>query len=117
LVYDVTDRRSFESIRNWISQIQQHADVHVNKILVGNKCDMLDEKVVSTEEGQKLAKEFGIGFWEASAKNDINVEQAFISIARQVKDRLVADGVGGPSGTKGVNLNSRTGPTNRNKCC
>ena len=35
LVYDVTDRRSFESIRNWISQIQQHADVHVNKILVG----------------------------------------------------------------------------------
>ena len=42
LVYDVTDRRSFESIRNWISQIQQHADVHVNKILVGNKCDMTD---------------------------------------------------------------------------
>merc|ERR1711934_1184123 len=60
LVYDVTDRRSFESIRNWISQIQQHADVHVNKILVGNKCDMLDEKVVSTEEGEQLAKEFGI---------------------------------------------------------
>ena len=118
LVYDVTDRRSFESIRNWISQIQQHADVHVNKILVGNKCDMLDEKVVSTEEGQKLAKEFGIDFWEASAKNDINVEQAFISIARQVKDRLVADGVGGPSGQRGVNLNARSGnPARKNQCC
>ena len=60
LVYDVTDRRSFESIRNWITQIQQHADVHVNKILVGNKCDMLDEKVVSTEERQKLAKKFNV---------------------------------------------------------
>ena len=89
--------RSFESIRNWISQIQQHADVHVNKILVGNKCDITEEKVVSTAEGQKLADEYGIDFWEASAKNDINVEQSFISIARAVKDRLIADGVGGNS--------------------
>jgi Ras-related protein Rab-8A len=97
LVYDVTDRRSFESIRNWISQIQQHADVHVNKILVGNKCDMLDEKVVSTEEAAKLAKEFGIEFWECSAKNDINVDDCFMGIARGVKDRLVADGQGGPA--------------------
>jgi len=100
----VTDRRSFESIRNWISQIQQHADVHVNKILVGNKCDMLDEKVVSTEEGQKLANEFGVEFWEVSAKNDINVEQSFISLAKSVKDRLIADGIGGPSGTVKVKI-------------
>merc|ERR1711896_11775 len=47
LVYDVTDRGSFNSIRNWVGQIQQHADVHVNKILIGNKCDMTDDKVVS----------------------------------------------------------------------
>jgi len=106
LVYDVTDRRSFESIRNWISQIQQHADVHVNKILVGNKCDMLDEKVVSTEEGSKLAKEFGMEFWETSAKNDVNVEQSFHSIARNVKERLIADGGAGPTGGK-VNLNDK----------
>jgi Ras-related protein Rab-8A len=105
-VYDVTDRRSFESIRNWISQIQQHADVHVNKILVGNKCDMLDEKVVSTEEGQKLAKEFGIDFWECSAKNDINVDESFMGIARSVKDRLMADGQGGPTTKSGLNLKS-----------
>lgn len=118
LVYDVTDRRSFESIRNWISQIQQHADVNVNKILVGNKCDMLDEKVVSTEEGQKLAKEFGIDFWEASAKNDINVEQSFISIARGVKDRLVADGVAGPTGKQGLSLRgSSAGKTGSSRCC
>merc|ERR1712238_97439 len=112
-----TDRRSFESIRNWISQIRQHADVHVNKILVGNKCDMLDEKVVSTEEGQKLAKEFGIDFWEASAKNDINVEQSFISIARGVKDRLVAEGVGGPSGKQGLQLGVNAGGQKKNNCC
>lgn len=117
LVYDVTDRRSFESIRNWISQIQQHADVHVNKILVGNKCDMLDEKVVSTEEGQKLASEFGMLFFETSAKNDVNVEQSFQSIAKSVKDRLINDGQGGPTGSKGnLKLNATTN-ANKKGCC
>lgn len=116
LVYDVTDRRSFESIRNWISQIQQHADVHVNKILVGNKCDMLDEKVVSTEEGKKLAEEFNMQFWETSAKNDVNVEQSFHSIAKSVKDRIIADGGSGPTGGKSVTLNSSK-PTTKKGCC
>jgi Ras-related protein Rab-8A len=117
LVYDVTDRRSFESIRNWISQIQQHADVHVNKILVGNKCDMLDEKVVSTEEAQKLAKEFGIEFFECSAKNDINVGDGFYGIARSVKDRLIADGQGGPTaGKQGLSLKSGAAAPKKG-CC
>jgi len=92
LVYDVTDRDSFNSIRNWVAQIQQHADVNVNKILVGNKCDMQGERLVSLEEGQALAAEYGIAFFETSAKADINVEKAFITIAREVKDRLIADG-------------------------
>jgi len=118
LVYDVTDRRSFESIRNWISQIGQHADVHVNKILVGNKCDMLDEKVVSTEEGEKLAKEFGIQFWECSAKNNINVEEGFIGIGRGVKDRLIAEGQGGPAQKPTVKLGSKQGAAgNKKGCC
>ena len=120
LVYDVTDRRSFESIRNWVSQIQQHADVHVNKILVGNKCDMLDEKVVSTEEGQKLSKEFGIDFFECSAKNNINVEQAFIGLGRSVKNRLVAEGGGQARPTGGVKVGghgaARPGQGGKN-CC
>ena len=52
LTYDVTDERSFNSnrfdldIRNWIRNIEQHASEDVNKILIGNKCDMLDKKVI-----------------------------------------------------------------------
>jgi Ras-related protein Rab-8A len=92
LVYDVTDRGSFNSIRNWVGQIQQHADVHVNKILIGNKCDMDDHRVVSVEEGKQLAKEYGIQFYETSAKNDIEVETGFTTVAREVKNRLLADG-------------------------
>jgi len=117
LVYDVTDRRSFESIRNWISQIQQHADVHVNKILVGNKSDMLDGKVVSSEEGQKLANEFKMEFWEASAKNDVNVEKTFLSIAKSVKNRLVSDGCSIPTRGKNVKIRSRGAGVSKSGCC
>ncbi len=46
LVYDVTDEKSFNNIRNWIKNIEQHASESVNKILVGNKCDLLDQKVI-----------------------------------------------------------------------
>lgn len=92
--------------------------MHVNKILVGNKCDMLDEKVVSTEEGQKLAKEFGVDFYECSAKNDINVEQSFLGIARAVKDRLVQEGGGAPANS-GMKLKKDpvSGNRKQNGCC
>ena len=45
LVYDVTDEKSFGNIRNWIRNIEQHATENVNKMLIGNKCDMVDKKV------------------------------------------------------------------------
>jgi Ras-related protein Rab-8A len=95
LVYDVTDRQTFLSIRNWVAQIQMHADVNVNKILIGNKCDIVEGRSVSTEEGEALAKEYNIQFFETSAKQDINVERAFLLIASNVKDRLVNDGNNG----------------------
>ncbi|TFJ85662.1 hypothetical protein NSK_003170 [Nannochloropsis salina CCMP1776] len=115
LVYDVTDRRSFESIRNWVGQIQQHADVHVNKILIGNKCDMTPQRVVSTEEGQSLANDFGIQFFETSAKNDINVEKSFVTIAREVKNRMLVDG--GPRATGGKAIVDAKRSNEAKKCC
>ncbi|CAM9933110.1 unnamed protein product [Discosporangium mesarthrocarpum] len=117
LVYDVTDKKSFNSIRNWVGQIQQqHADVHVNKILIGNKCDMEDEREVSREEGAQLAAEYGIQFFETSAKNDVNVEKGFITIAREVKDRLMADGPN-PGGRAVGNVNLSAQPKRKGSCC
>ncbi|CAM9659804.1 unnamed protein product [Ectocarpus sp. 6 AP-2014] len=116
LVYDVTDKKSFNSIRNWVAQIQQHADVAVNKILIGNKCDMDEDREVSREEGAQLAAEYGIQFFETSAKNDINVEKGFITIAREVKDRLMADGPNtGSRGSNSVTLN--TSPSKKKTSC
>ncbi|RYQ93327.1 hypothetical protein Ahy_B09g099599 [Arachis hypogaea] len=89
LVYDVTDEASFNNIRNWIRNIEQHASDNVNKILVGNKADMDESKrAVPTARGQALADEYGIKFFETSAKTNMNVEEVFFSIARDIKQRL-----------------------------
>eukprot|EP00850_Spirogloea_muscicola_P005608 SM000026S08857 [mRNA] locus=s26:143430:144733:+ [translate_table: standard] len=91
LVYDVTDESSFNTsdIRNWIRNIEQHASDNVNKILVGNKADMDESKrAVPTARGQALADEFGIKFYETSAKTNLNVENVFFTIARDIKQRL-----------------------------
>lgn len=89
LVYDVTDEQSFQNIRNWIRNIEQHAADNVDKILIGNKCDMLSEKLVETQRGQQLADEYNIKFFETSAKSNINVVEAFTAIATDIKKRLM----------------------------
>mmetsp|Transcript_2473 Transcript_2473/g.7888 ORF Transcript_2473/g.7888 Transcript_2473/m.7888 type:complete len:219 (-) Transcript_2473:126-782(-) len=123
LVYDVTDEKSFANIRNWIRNIEQHATENVNKMLVGNKCDMADKRVVEPERGQALADEFNIKFMETSAKSSINVEEAFVMLATEIKKRLIdsqeaADARAG--GGAGDRLNLGTGPSGKEKkngCC
>ncbi|KAK4349090.1 hypothetical protein RND71_031845 [Anisodus tanguticus] len=89
LVYDVTDESSFNNIRNWIRNIEQHASDNVNKILVGNKVDMDESKrAVPTSKGQALADEYGTKFFETSAKTNMNVEEVFFSIGQDIKQRL-----------------------------
>mmetsp|Transcript_48867 Transcript_48867/g.117395 ORF Transcript_48867/g.117395 Transcript_48867/m.117395 type:complete len:216 (+) Transcript_48867:188-835(+) len=124
LVYDITDRHSFENIGNWVRQIQQYGDKHVNKILIGNKWDMpASERAVTPEEGAALAKDHGMPFFETSAKADHNVTEAFAAIADLVMKRLMADpstgGGGRPAGGGGVRVDG--GKRNNNSkdggCC
>lgn len=91
LVYDITDRGTFNSVRSWMSQIADHADAQVNRVLIGNKCDHEAARQVSTEEGSRLADEYGVKFFETSAKNDINVNECFTTIAREAKARIPTD--------------------------
>eukprot|EP01031_Cornospumella_fuschlensis_P030365 gene30364-36689_t len=91
LVYDITDRNTFNNIRNWVAQINLHADVNINKILIGNKCDLIKQRSVTYEEGEALAREYNISFFETSAVNDINVDEAFMRIIKDVHTRLLSN--------------------------
>ncbi|CAI0472601.1 unnamed protein product [Linum tenue] len=88
LVYDVTDESSFNNIRNWIRNIEQHASDNVNKILVGNKADMDESKRLFVEKGMKFSYISYDCYVMQSAKTNLNVEEVFFSIARDIKQRL-----------------------------
>ncbi|XP_075759226.1 ras-related protein Rab-8A isoform X2 [Pelodiscus sinensis] len=88
LVYDITNEKSFENIRNWVRNIEEHASPDVEKMILGNKCDVNDKRQVSREQGEKLAIGFGIKFMETSAKANINIENAFFTLARDIKAKM-----------------------------
>lgn len=73
-----------------MQQIRENADERVRLVLVGNKCDREDARVVSTKEGEDLAKQYGVSFFETSAKDNKNVDECYNEIARITKDALVA---------------------------
>ena len=85
LAYSVDDRDSFLNIESWMKQIKQHANENVCMLLVGTKSD-IPNRIVSLEEGKRLAESYGIPFYETSAKKDMNINDAFYSIARAIKD-------------------------------
>lgn len=83
VVYDVTNGDSFANVKRWLHEIEQNCEV-VNRILVGNKNDAPDRKVVLTEDAQRFADQMNIQLFETSAKDNINVEEMFMAITRQV---------------------------------
>ncbi|CAL4211569.1 unnamed protein product, partial [Meganyctiphanes norvegica] len=86
LVYDITNEKSFDNIKN--CNIEEHASADVEKMVLGNKCDMNDKRQVSKERGEQLAIEYGIKFMETSAKASINVEESFFNLARDIKSKM-----------------------------
>jgi len=116
LVYDITDEQSFLNIRNWIRNIEQHASDSVQKILIGNKCDMTDDRIITKDRGQELADEYGIKFYETSAKTDTNVKEAFIAIATDIVEKKISMGDTGPNNKNVIQNKDTTRPTGSG-CC
>lgn len=86
LVYDITNEKSFENIVKWLRNIDEHANEDVEKMILGNKCDMQDKRVVTKDRGEAIAREHGIRFMETSAKANINIERAFSELAEGILD-------------------------------
>ena len=87
LVYDITNKKSFENVEKWISDLKANADEDISMILLGNKTDLEDKRVVSTEEGKNKAEFYNLTFMETSALNGNNIQEAFNELIMDVYKR------------------------------
>jgi len=110
LLYDITKLNSFENIREWIKDIREEVYEKAIIFLIGNKIDKNDERVISTEQGEKLAKEYDLPFFEASAKSGENVDEIFKALYKRISEVYIDI-----QKEKGEKL--KTGNKKRKKCC
>jgi len=116
IVYDITDVESFNNVRQWLFEIDRFASEQVNKLLVGNKSDLVNKRVVTTETAKEFAEGLGIPFLETSAKSSTNVEEAFLTMAAQIKTRMASVAVE-PKTKQVQNLTGERISTGSKGCC
>ena len=114
LIFDVTDKETFTHVRDWIERIHEESPEGITICLVGNKIDMNESRVISNEEGKKIADEFKIPYFETSAKSNIGVEEVFTYLVKEV-DTIYMNEHKEEVGRKTV-LNKKT-KNKKKKCC
>ncbi|CAL8070042.1 unnamed protein product [Orchesella dallaii] len=126
LVYDITNLKSFENIAKWLRNIDEHANEDVEKMILGNKCDMDDNRQVQKERGDAIALEHGIKFMETSAKNNINIDRAFHELAEAIlnktsRETSSSSGVGNMNAELqdrvNLNTNNKSSMNRISQCC
>lgn len=122
IVYDVTDQESFNNVKSWLQEIDRYATGGVMKLLVGNKADLSEKKVVEYTAAQEFAEALEIPFLETSALSSTNVEQAFYTMTRQIKAQMThnanASGTNKTGGNKSnVNLRGQSLTNNATGGC
>ncbi|KAI9345839.1 ras family-domain-containing protein [Zopfochytrium polystomum] len=120
VVYDITNRNSFQNTSKWVDDVRAERGNDVIIVLVGNKTDLSDKRQVSTEEGEKRAKEFNVMFIETSAKAGYNVKALFRKIA-QALPGMEASGEGQGQGQQMIDVklnasNAQQQPTSSCQC-
>ena len=80
LTFDLTKRSSFNSLESWLNDIKENSN-EVPVVIFGNKCDLFENYEVENEEAKKFAKEHNLQYFETSAKQNVNVQEGFNSIA------------------------------------
>ena len=87
LVYDISDKKSFENIGKWMDDIIEETGYKLPIVLVGNKSDLTKERVVTKEEGEIAAKEYNLTFFETSCKDGDNIENCFKNLIEQILEK------------------------------
>ena len=88
VVYDITNRDSFNNISNWIEDCKNQSPKTIFMVLVGNKSDLSDKRVISIDEGRELAEKYNMIFFETSAKTGDNVDLIFFKSAEEIAKKI-----------------------------
>ena len=111
LIYDITERKTFESVSNWVKTIRDEADEKVVIVLAANKSDFEEKRQVSQEEGEKLAQDLNLTFFECSAKDNKNINETFDDLVAKLIINFPK--VGGT----GEKLKQKKVGGQKNSCC
>ena len=87
LMYDVTKRKTYEDIPEWMNNIKENKGLEYPIILIGNKCDLEEKREILKEEGENLAKNYNLSFYETSNKEGKNVEEVGMELIKKIIDR------------------------------
>ena len=107
MLYDITSSISFESTPRWLKELRDNTDVDLPIMLIGNKCDLEDQRSVSTNEAVQFAEKEGFSFMETSAADGKNVDEAFTALIKNVVEfnsRATSSGGDATGLQKGISI-------------
>ncbi len=103
LLFDITNRRSFQNVHEWLEEGRSHVQPHsIVFLLVGHKCDLEPQRQVSRQEAEKLAAAYGMRYVETSARDAINVERAFTELTQDIFELVKSGEITIQEGWEGV---------------
>ncbi|POI25281.1 hypothetical protein CIB84_010969 [Bambusicola thoracicus] len=103
LVFDITNRRSFEHVKDWLEEAKMHVQpFQIVFLLVGHKCDLVSQREVTREEAEKLSSDCGMKYIETSAKDATNVEESFTILTRDIYELVKKGEITIQDGWEGV---------------
>ena len=118
LIFDITSRDSFKELENWLAEVEKNASTQILKILIGNKCDLEEEREISKDEGEAFAMRNGMQYIETSAKINTNVNEAFEALSK-IMVEYYSKKSSANNENKTIKMNKGTDITipKKKKCC
>ena len=117
ILYDITQKSSFDHIRNWITEIDKFGKQGVLKVIVGNKLDLENNRKISKEDAENLALKYGLKLWEVSAKDNTNIEEMFVDTIKTLLEKNSKIISESSSMGNNIKLNKNIKNKKNKKCC